>query len=210
MNFFACLTALLILGLSPARGADMAEVDGDRLGMTLAAFKEKYGRSFMGVGWTPSCVATASESMLLPARDAQAGVVSCARSVGRPDKLRDSFEGAQASVHYHFFQDRLFRILVALDSRQFEAVIGRLSEKSGRPFASRTETYLVRTGVPFANSILEWRDKLTTMTATKYAATVSQSTIVMQDNELQQEFSVAQSALGRLQASSSPPSRTNP
>lgn len=205
MKLFPCLVLFFFLTLPGAKAGEIFDVNGDRLGMSLGAFMEKYDKSFMGIGRSPACVSAGADEFYLSDQDAMIGVVSCSqfKVLGRPDKLRTTFEGLAANVHYQFFHGRLFKILATIESDQFEKMIGRLSAKIGPPKGSRTETYMVRLGVPFTNRIVEWQDPLSSMAATKFAASISQSIIVVQEDDLHAEYVAALGALKNLQASSS-------
>jgi hypothetical protein len=62
---------------------------------------------------------------------------------------------------------------------------------------------VARLGVPFENRIVEWRHPQTSIAATKFAASISQSSIIVLHDELNEELAATRDSLGVMQASSS-------
>jgi hypothetical protein len=124
------------IGLQP-EGAPLAfELKGDRLGMALQAFKEKYARKIGSVVMpycSDSCPGQSNPMLWAEPWHAAAGLVT-----GRIDLPSENDQPTVAGVKtdnflYHFVDGKLFRMTILFDTEAFHLIHEALVKKYGSP-----------------------------------------------------------------------------
>jgi hypothetical protein len=124
------------IGLQP-EGAPLAfELKGDRLGMALVAFKEKYARKIGSIVLpycSDSCAGQSNPTLWTEPWHAAAGLVT-----GRIDLPSENNPPTVAGVKtdnflYHFVDGKLFRMTILFDTEAFHLIHEALVKKYGSP-----------------------------------------------------------------------------
>lgn len=130
------------IGLQPEGTPQPYELKGDRLGMTLADFRTKYGRKIGGMALpycSDSCAGQANPNLWSEPWHVAAGLVN-----GRVDLPSENNPPTIAGVRtelllYHFVDERLFRMTVLFDTEAFHLIHNALVQKQGPPAKENRE-----------------------------------------------------------------------
>lgn len=194
---------------SPGEVDKLYDIKGDRLGMLLKEFGEKYYSFTAGdakkrvpdfIG--PFCVDHEDSLLLLSSDDAAAGVIACfpgdAVYAGDvPAFNRSTHAQPQTfanvilkSVSYQFYRGRLFRIAASFDASNYETMKAAFVSKFGTPKATESEAQN-RYEAKFANETVQWSNGTSAIEMRQRFTDLETSFIVMAVPSVQQRVDAA-------------------
>jgi hypothetical protein len=184
------------------------DIKGDRLGMSLAAFKRKYYRD-LGPNKTPAphCSDNRPDQdnpMLFYKADmAKAGIVAAAPTY--PHEAFDSkpvkplIAGVEAeSFVYKFTDGKLYEISITFGQKKFPRVKEALKAKFGEPNGKETETYQSLFGAKSDGEAIVWSNEVSTILLWERAGDLT-SMMLVTDKQLSAD---AEKKLSQVRGSS--------
>ena len=166
------------LGLQPEGQPLPYELKGDRLGMSLTEFKEKYGRKLAGMTLpycSDACPGQANPTLWSEPWHVSAGLIN-----GRVDLPSENNPPTIAGVRtelflYHFVDQKLFRMTVLFDTEAFHLIHNALVQKQGPPTRENKE-----------RMEMTWENGMSTIKLTRGAIRPKKaSTLIFIHNQLQ-------------------------
>jgi hypothetical protein len=175
------------------------DLQGDRLGMTLSSFKEKYARTLPSHSQpAPPCTDLNPMMAHIEMEPRIPGAVRCMREF--PFEELQTVPGAwgrwtpnvtlggkPARIIYTFFandsdeEPTLILISATSLSADFSTLKSGLSSRFGGPSSTETRTYTNRMGATFTGEILQWESGTDMIELRQYSDTIEFSTTLVAD-----------------------------
>lgn len=173
-------------------GREPLEVKGDRLGMSLQDFKQKYHRDVRGDAPAPFCSdgrgSKAGVALFLKPWHAEAGVVGCSSyypyEMTRGEGPTLAGQKTELLV-YHFVDGALFRVTVLFPRKGYESVRDAFVTKYGAPDRSKTDELQNSFGAKFSSENLAWFDTTGDLNLQERVGNVDRSMLVLSDPSLE-------------------------
>lgn len=175
--------------LVTAFGAEDLSIKGDRLGLSLVQFKQKYSRVVQGdFRMAPFCSdsspGTALSTLLAEPWHAGAGIVTC--STHYPFEAHKGVvptlagQTTELFVH-HFLDGQLFQVTIFFDHSGFADVRSAVQAKYGPPERQSTEVLQNRMGANFESESLTWNDGVAILSLTERVGNIDRSALILVD-----------------------------
>ena len=170
------------------------ELKGDRLGMTLEAFKAKYDRQVAGDSrHAPFCSDAAPDtdnpSLFYKAGFAKASVVTASTTFPFEARATKPVVPTLAGVEvdafvYSFVGGKLYDMTVSFGHDHYGQVMEAMQAKYGKPLSTEVRTYQNAFGAKFDGDVALWSNRVSEIMVFERAGSVDQCLLVVRHKEL--------------------------
>lgn len=92
-----------------------------------------------------------------------------------------TYAGKGTNINVHFLEGVSMVIVATIDSKEFDAVVGALKEKYGKPSTVDERNVQSGIGVMLTNTILVWKRGTSMLRAERYSSKVTESAVSLTD-----------------------------
>lgn len=181
--------SVVALGPVPVLGAEDLSIKGNRLGLSLEQFKQKYERAVQGDSrMAPFCSDSlpgkAISTLLAEPWHAGVGIVTCSTHF-----LFEAHRGVVPTLAgqttdmfvYHFLDGRLFRVTIFFNHDGFVAVRSAFQAKYGPPDRQSTNVLENRMSAKFESENVVWDDGVANLSLVERIGKIDRSGLVLVD-----------------------------